>query len=65
MANIIRYSFERYENKYFLTPAQYAHIIEDIRPYVKEDDYSRYIAGDHRGCPYFRLGDEYKIAAKQ
>ncbi len=42
MANIIRYSFERYENKYFLTPAQYAHIIEDIRPYVKEDDYGRY-----------------------
>ena len=42
MAGIIRYSFERYENKYFLTPAQYAHIIEDIRPYVKEDDYGRY-----------------------
>ena len=32
---------------------------------MDEDDYSRYIAGDHRGCPYFRLGDEYKIAAKQ
>ena len=42
MAGIIRYSFERYENKYFLTLQQYAHIIEDIRPYVKEDDYGRY-----------------------
>ena len=32
---------------------------------MDEDDYVRYITGGSRSCPFFRLGDEYKIAAKQ
>ena len=32
---------------------------------MDEDDYVRYITGGNRNCPFFRLGDEYKIAAKQ
>lgn len=32
---------------------------------MDEDDYVRYITGGNRNCPYFRLEDEYKIAAKQ
>ena len=32
---------------------------------MDEDDYVKYITGGKRNCPFFRFGDEYKIAAKQ
>lgn len=32
---------------------------------MDEDDMYRYIRDKSKGCPYFRLGDEYKIVQKQ
>ncbi len=43
---------------------------EDCDGYVcladmDEDDYMRYISTRDKGCPFFRLDDEYKIVRKQ
>ena len=32
---------------------------------LDEDEYYRYMEGHFKSCPYFRLGDEYKIVQKQ
>ncbi|MBQ8928408.1 MAG: hypothetical protein IJ055_09090 [Oscillospiraceae bacterium] len=32
---------------------------------MDEDEYSRLLAGHYKRCPYFRDGDEYRIARKQ
>lgn len=32
---------------------------------LDEDEMSRFITGNYRECPYFRMGDEYKIVRKQ
>ncbi len=32
---------------------------------MDEDDYMRYITSKDKGCPFFRLYDEYKIVRKQ
>ncbi|MBP0961956.1 MAG: hypothetical protein J6U36_08345 [Oscillospiraceae bacterium] len=32
---------------------------------LDEDEYCRLIEGHYRKCPYYRDGDEYKIARKQ
>lgn len=32
---------------------------------IDEDEYSRLLQGHYKKCPYYRDGDEYKIAAKQ
>lgn len=32
---------------------------------LDEDEYSRLIQGHYKQCPYYRDGDEYKIARKQ
>ena len=32
---------------------------------MDEDDYMRYITSKDKGCPFFRLEDEYKIVRKQ
>ena len=32
---------------------------------MDEDDMYRYIRDKSKGCPYFRMGDEYKIVQKQ
>ena len=32
---------------------------------LDEDEYYRYIQGNFKNCPYFRMGDEYKIVQKQ
>lgn len=42
MPNKIQYSFERFEKKYFITPAQHAILLERIRQYMKEDDFGKY-----------------------
>ena len=43
---------------------------EDYEEYVcgssmDEDDYVRLSGSGFRGCPYYRNGDEYRIARKQ
>ena len=38
----IKYSFERYEKKYFLTPEQYGLLKEKLKGYVRADDYPTY-----------------------
>lgn len=32
---------------------------------LDEDEMARFISGNFRQCPYFRMGDEYKIVRKQ
>ncbi len=32
---------------------------------LDEDEYSRFLQGHYKQCPYYRDGDEYKIAKKQ
>ncbi len=43
---------------------------EDCDGYVcladmDEDDYMRFITNKDKGCPFYRLDDEYKIVRKQ
>lgn len=43
---------------------------EDCDGYVclanmDEDDYMRFITSREKGCPFFRVDDEYKIVRKQ
>jgi hypothetical protein len=43
---------------------------EDYEAYVcdinlDEDEYSKFLSGSFKECPYFRSGDEYEIARKQ
>ena len=37
MADTMQYSFARYEQKYFLTPAQQAALLARIAPYIQRD----------------------------
>lgn len=32
---------------------------------LDEDEYARFVQGHYTKCPYYRDGDEYKIAGKQ
>lgn len=32
---------------------------------LDEDEMYRYMQGQFKSCPYFRMGDEYKIVQKQ
>ena len=32
---------------------------------MDEDDYARLMQGHYRQCPFFRLGDEYRVVRKQ
>lgn len=32
---------------------------------LDEDEMYRYMYGNYKSCPYFRMGDEYKIVQKQ
>ena len=34
-----RLSFKRYEKKYLLSAAQYARVLEQLRPHIEPDDY--------------------------
>lgn len=42
MGQTIQCSFERYEKKYFLTPARQEYLLQKMKPYLKEDLYSHY-----------------------
>lgn len=42
MGQTIQCSFERYEKKYFLTPAKQEYLLQKMKPYLKEDLYSHY-----------------------
>lgn len=33
--------------------------------FLDEDDYGRIIQSKYKECPYYRMGDEYKIVHKQ
>lgn len=32
---------------------------------IDEDEMSRFLQGDNKSCPYFRLDDEYAVVRKQ
>lgn len=32
---------------------------------LDEDEYARFLKNSFTNCPYFRMGDEYKIVKKQ
>ncbi|HHU71904.1 MAG TPA: hypothetical protein GXZ21_07705 [Clostridiales bacterium] len=32
---------------------------------LDEDEMARFVSGNYRDCPYFQMGDEYKIVRKQ
>lgn len=32
---------------------------------LDEDEYARFLRSSFHNCPYFRMGDEYKIVKKQ
>lgn len=32
---------------------------------LDEDEMARFIVGDFKECPYFQMGDEYRIVRKQ
>lgn len=42
MEKTIQCSFERYEQKYFLTPVQQRYLLSRMEPYVKADNYGEY-----------------------
>ena len=41
MAGAIKYSFKRYESKYFLSPIQYTTLLCGMRQYMKPDEYGK------------------------
>lgn len=42
MADTMQSSFARYEQKYFLTPAQQAALLARIAPHIQRDAHARY-----------------------
>ena len=46
MTSPIQYSFERYEKKYWLSPAQEEFLRERLKTYMKEDAYGQYTIGN-------------------
>lgn len=56
MANKIQSSFERYEKKYMLTPAQYDALRLSFAPHLRADEYGRYsICSLYYDTPDYRL----------
>ena len=37
----------------------------ECQVYLDEDDLARYMSREHKACPFFQAGDEYKIVRKQ
>ncbi len=56
MAAQTKFCFERYEKKYFLTPAQQERFLERIRDYVVRDVYGRYSL-----CNLYYDTDDYRL----
>ncbi|MBO4338454.1 MAG: polyphosphate polymerase domain-containing protein [Clostridia bacterium] len=52
----IRQSFERYEKKYFLTPAQYKLLKERLNGFIKADEYPTYTL-----CNIYYDTDDYRL----
>ena len=48
---------------YLVYDEEYEEYICDVN--MDEDDYARISYGGFQGCPYYRSGDEYRIARKQ
>ncbi len=56
LARTIQYSFQRYEKKYLLTPAQYEWLKVQLSPYMKADEFGRYtICNIYYDTPDFQL----------
>lgn len=56
VSNTVKQSFERYERKYFLTPAQYRLFKERLNLFVKPDDYPTYTL-----CNIYYDTDDYRL----
>lgn len=56
MGNAIQYCFERYEKKYFLTPAQQEYLRSRMEPYVKVNDY-----GEYTTCNIYYDTDDWRL----
>ena len=56
MGNAIQYCFERYEKKYFLTPAQQEYLRCRMEPYVKVNDY-----GEYTTCNIYYDTDDWRL----
>lgn len=56
MSDKIQCSFERYEKKYFLTPAQQEDLLIRMKPYIKADDYGKYTI-----CSIYYDTDDWQI----
>lgn len=56
MAKAIQYSLQRYEKKYFLTPAQQKHLIDQMQSYLKDDDYGNYTI-----CSIYYDTDDWRL----
>ena len=56
MAKAIQYSFQRYEKKYFLTPVQQTHLLSQMQPYLKSDDYGNYTI-----CSLYYDTDDWRL----
>lgn len=37
----------------------------ECQVYLDEDDLARYMSREHKACPFFQGGDEYKIVRRQ
>lgn len=67
--NVYKYT-ERKDFMEDCSTCAYCSYDEDIDAYVcdmylDEDEYARFMGGHYKKCPYYRDGDEYKIARKQ
>ncbi|MBQ6848161.1 MAG: hypothetical protein IJO62_04540 [Clostridia bacterium] len=51
--NCVNYTFDEELDEYFCDAP------------IDEDEMSRFLRGDNKTCPYFRLDDEYSVVRKQ
>ncbi len=51
--NCVNYTFDDETEEYFCDAP------------IDEDEMSRFLSGDNKSCPYFRLDDEYAVVRKQ
>lgn len=51
--NCVNYTFDEELEEYFCDAP------------IDEDEMSRFLSGDNKTCPYFRLDDEYSVVRKQ
>lgn len=56
MAQNIKYSFERFEKKYFLTPEQMNSLVSGMAPFVRPDEYGQYTI-----CNIYYDTDDFRL----